>query len=51
MARLRARRMRAANSFTRTDYLFEGWATSPDGEKEYDDGQIVSNLTETPAPP
>ena len=27
---------------------FDGWATSPDGEKVYDNGQSVSNLTKTP---
>ena len=34
-----------SNAFTRTGYTFAGWATSPDGQVEYTDGQIVSNLT------
>ena len=39
-----------ANSFSSTSwgYSFDGWATSPNGEKVYDDGQSVSNLTQTP---
>ncbi|MBQ6163211.1 MAG: InlB B-repeat-containing protein, partial [Clostridia bacterium] len=36
----------SANIFTRTGYIFKGWATSPTGEKAYDDGESVSNLTE-----
>jgi uncharacterized repeat protein (TIGR02543 family) len=36
-----------ANSFTRTGYLYEGWATSANGEKVYDNGQSVINLTQT----
>ena len=35
------------NIFTRTYYEFEGWATSADGPKVYDDEQSVSNLTAT----
>lgn len=27
-----------ANTFSRTGYTFQGWATSPSGSKEYDDG-------------
>ena len=37
-----------SNGFNHTFFTFEGWATSPDGEKVYDDGQSVSNLTQTP---
>ncbi len=36
-----------ANAFTRTGYTFQGWATSASGAKVYNDGQSVSNLTET----
>ena len=37
------------NNYSRTSYYaFEGWATSPDGPKVYDDGQSVINLTQTP---
>ena len=36
-----------ANAFTRTGYTFQGWATSASGTKVYNDGQSVSNLTET----
>ena len=36
------------NVFSRTYYEFEGWATSPDGPKVYNDGQSVINLTQTP---
>ena len=35
------------NNFTRINCEFEGWATSANGPKVYDDGQSVSNLTET----
>ena len=35
------------NNYSRTYYAFEGWATSPDGPKVYDDGQSVSNLADT----
>ncbi len=38
----------SANSFTRTDYEFYGWVTTPSGPKVYDDNQSVSNLTDTP---
>jgi uncharacterized repeat protein (TIGR02543 family) len=33
------------NEFTRTNYKFLGWARSDNGEKLYDDGQTVDNLT------
>ena len=36
-----------ANSFTRAYYLFDGWATSANGEKEFDDEQSVINLADT----
>ena len=36
-----------SNSFTHTQFAFGGWATSADGPKLYDNGQSVSNLTET----
>ena len=32
----------AANTFSRTDYTFQGWATSSSGEKVYDDGDEVT---------
>ena len=35
----------SSNAFTRAGYPFAGWATSADGQVEYTDGQIVSNLT------
>ena len=34
-----------SNAFARVGYTFAGWATSADGQVEYTDGQIVSNLT------
>ena len=34
-----------ANSYTRSGYVFAGWATSADGEKVYDDEQLMFNLT------
>ena len=34
-----------ANVFTRAGYTFDGWATSADGEKLYEDGDEVNNLT------
>ena len=34
-----------ANTFTRTGYEFDGWATSKDGGKVYEDKQTVRNLT------
>ena len=34
-----------ANTFTRENYVFTGWAGSPDGAVEYTDGQSVINLT------
>ena len=37
-----------SNHYTRPGYLFEGWATSANGPKVYNDGQSVSNLTQTP---
>ena len=33
------------NTFTRTNFDFKGWATSPNGAVEYTNGQSVSNLT------
>ena len=33
------------NSYINAGYTFKGWATSPDGEVVYTDGQEVSNLT------
>jgi uncharacterized repeat protein (TIGR02543 family) len=33
------------NTFTRTGYTFAGWARTPDGTREFTDGQNVSNLT------
>ena len=36
-----------ANAFTRTDYTFQGWATSANGAKVYNDKQLVSNLADT----
>ena len=35
------------NNYTRTYYEFEGWATSANGPKVYDDAQSVSNLNAT----
>lgn len=35
----------AANGFTRTGYTFDGWATTPDGAKVYDNEALVTNLT------
>ena len=35
------------NTFTRADYTFAGWATSPDGPKVYNNEQPVNNLTTT----
>lgn len=34
-----------ANSFTRSGYIFAGWAISPDGAAVYADGQNIVNLT------
>ena len=35
------------NKYTRYGYKFVGWATSPDGEKEFDDQQVITkNLTD-----
>ena len=34
-----------ANTFTRTDYLFTGWATSATGGVVYNDGASVKNLS------
>ncbi|MBO0457187.1 InlB B-repeat-containing protein [Enterococcus hulanensis] len=36
-----------ANTFTREGYSFQGWATSKDGAKKYDDKESVKNLTAT----
>lgn len=36
-----------ANGFTKTDYLFKGWATTQDGPAAFADGQQVANLTAT----
>lgn len=36
-----------ANAFTRTGYMFAGWATSATGAKVYNDKQSVSNLAST----
>ena len=36
-----------ANAFKRGGYAFAGWATSPDGEKVYDDKQQIRDLTAT----
>ena len=33
------------NTFTRTGFTFDGWATSPGGSAVYSDGQSVINLT------
>ena len=33
------------NTFTRTGYTFAGWATTSTGDKAYDNGQAVQNLT------
>ena len=35
------------NTYTRTGYTFDGWATAADGAKVYNDEQSVSNLTAT----
>ena len=34
------------NMFTRSGYVFDGWSTTPYGEKEYDAMQMVRNLTD-----
>ena len=36
-----------SNGFTQTGYIFDGWATSAGGSKEYSDQQSVRNLTTT----
>ena len=36
-----------ANAFKRTNYTFQGWATSATGAKVYSDKQSVNNLTTT----
>ncbi len=36
-----------ANSFSQTGYSFQGWATSPSGSKEYDDGASVTLTSNT----
>ncbi len=33
------------NAFTRTDYVFKGWATEPAGEIAYEDGSLQKVLT------
>lgn len=35
----------SANTYTRTGYDFDGWATAAEGAKVYDDGENVNNLT------
>jgi uncharacterized repeat protein (TIGR02543 family) len=35
------------NTFTLTEYAFDGWATSPEGPKVYSNGQSVTNLAST----
>ncbi len=35
----------SANTYTRTGYNFDGWATAAEGAKAYNPGQSVSNLT------
>ena len=37
----------AANTFSRTGYTFQGWATTRDGSKVYDDKQSDVTFTET----
>lgn len=37
----------STNTFVRDGYHFDGWATTDEGEKIYDDGESVSNLTAT----
>lgn len=37
----------AANTFSRTGYTFQGWATTHDGSKVYDDKQSDVTFTET----
>ena len=39
-----------ANTFTREGYTFAGWATSPNGEKVYNDGQEVTATSEDKGP-
>ena len=36
-----------ANSFTRTNYMFMGWATSANGKVVYNDQQSIKNLSNT----
>ncbi len=36
-----------ANAFTRTDYNFDGWATSASGSVDYTDGQSVTMTADT----
>lgn len=33
-------------TFTKTGYVFDGWSTTPNGSKEYDDQHEVKNLTD-----
>ena len=39
-----------ANTFTREGYTFAGWATSPNGEKVYDDGAAVTATANSKGP-
>lgn len=39
-----------ANAFTREGYTFVGWATSPNGEKVYDDGAAVTATEDSKGP-
>lgn len=36
-----------SNGFSRTGYIFAGWATSPTGDVAYTNGQSVTNLSST----
>lgn len=36
-----------SNGFSRTGYIFAGWATSPTGDVTYTNGQSVTNLSST----
>jgi uncharacterized repeat protein (TIGR02543 family) len=38
------RRLLTPNAFSAPGYTFQGWATTPQGEKVYDDGSTVINL-------
>ncbi len=41
-----AQQLTRNTSIYRTDYIFAGWATTPDGAKLYDDMQSVENLAD-----